>query len=231
MRLRNVRFPILLAAGILAAAGLLYFSQTRIGSELIQGAIGKRDVYRDAQVNSADVDKPGTAPVAVTAILQSSQFGALAKNPDFKNLLSSQQFQVLSRDQAFVNLLANSSFQVMASNAAFLQLVQSASFQQALSALKEQVNAGSQAQALNMSLRQDSNYQAVRDNVAFNVVLSNVNFAVLASNQAFVNLLASASFQSMVNNQAFVALVNQSQFQNALLQGSAANLALAARVD
>jgi prolyl oligopeptidase PreP (S9A serine peptidase family) len=230
MTARKLRFPLLIGGGVVAAAGLVYFSHSRITSQQSVGAIGQRDVYRDAQANSADVGTPGSAPVAVTAILQDKQFRSLAKNQAFQNLLGSQAFQVLTQDKAFVNLIATNAFQVMAANPVFVQLVTSVSFQQALNAAKEQVATSSQAQALSASMSQDSNYQALQNIAAFNGVLSSSNFAVLAGNPAFVNLVASAPFQSMVNNQAFVALVNESQFQNVLLQGSAANLAAAVQV-
>ncbi len=58
---------------------LMYFSSARVSSEKTQGAIGKRDVYRDSQVNTADIAAPGQAPVATTAILESSEFKSLAQ--------------------------------------------------------------------------------------------------------------------------------------------------------
>jgi len=69
---RKLRFPILIGAGVIAAGGLLYFSTARINSQHTLGAIGKRDVYRDAQVNASDVKAtPGTAPVATQVLLES----------------------------------------------------------------------------------------------------------------------------------------------------------------
>ena len=84
--LRKWRFPILIGSGLIAAGVLFYFSKTHVSSDKTQGAIGKRDVYRDAQVNSADVAAPGSAPVATQAILESSEFKALAKNQAFQEL-------------------------------------------------------------------------------------------------------------------------------------------------
>src|SRR5271154_362751 len=63
-RLRKWRFPVLIGSGIIAACGLVYFANGHIGTDKTQGAIGKRDVYRDSQVSSADVATPGSAPVA-----------------------------------------------------------------------------------------------------------------------------------------------------------------------
>src|SRR5215467_11892837 len=130
MSVRKLRFPLLIGGGVLAAAGLVYFSHSRVTSQQSVGAIGQREVYRDAQANSAGIGKPGAAPVAVAAILADKQFKSLAKNQAFQNLLASQAFQGLAQDKAFVNVLANSYFQSLASNPAFAQLVDSVSFQQ-----------------------------------------------------------------------------------------------------
>jgi hypothetical protein len=90
---RKLRFPILIGSGILAAAGLIYFANGRINSDKTQGAIGKRDVYRDGQVDAATVGAtPGAAPVAMQAILDSKEFKSLAKNQAFQELMASHEF-------------------------------------------------------------------------------------------------------------------------------------------
>src|ERR1700728_5513796 len=96
--LRKWRFPILIGSGLIAAGILFYFSNAHVSSDKTQGAIGQRDVYRDGQVNSADVATPGSAPVATTAILESSQFKSLAKNQAFQELMKDQSFARLSND-------------------------------------------------------------------------------------------------------------------------------------
>src|SRR5450631_687787 len=93
--LRKWRFPILIGTGIIAAGALIYFANGHISTDKTQGAIGQRDVYRDGQVNSADVATPGSSPVADQAILESSDFKELAKNPAFQQLLSDGSFQEL----------------------------------------------------------------------------------------------------------------------------------------
>src|SRR5277367_1928793 len=130
--LRKWRFPILIGSGLIAAGALVYFANGHIGADKTQGAIGKRDVYRDGQVASADVATPGTAPVATTAILESSEFKALAKNPAFQELVKNDAFNRLVRDSNFVGLLNSSEFRAMAQNARFSELVNSAIFQNAL---------------------------------------------------------------------------------------------------
>ena len=83
------------------------------------GAIGKREVYRDGQVASADVGTPGAAPVAVKAVLESGEFKALAKNPAFQEMIKSDTFAQLSINAAFVGLLADASFRSLAQTQAF----------------------------------------------------------------------------------------------------------------
>ncbi len=97
-KFRKWRFPILIGSGILAAAALIYFANGRVNSEKTQGAIGKRDVYRDGQVDAASVGAtPGTAPVAMQAILDSKEFKALAKNQAFQSLMASHEFQAVAK--------------------------------------------------------------------------------------------------------------------------------------
>ncbi len=65
--LRKYRFPFLIGGGVVAAGLLVYFSHSS-GLNQTQGAIGHRDVYRDSEVKSADVDTTGSAPVATKAL-------------------------------------------------------------------------------------------------------------------------------------------------------------------
>ena len=98
-KFRKWRFPILIGSGILTAAALIYFANGRVNSEKTQGAIGKRDVYRDGQVDAASVGAtPGTAPVAMQAILDSKEFKALAKNQAFQSLMASHEFQAAGEE-------------------------------------------------------------------------------------------------------------------------------------
>ena len=131
--LRKWRFPILIGGGLIAAGILFYFSSTHVSSDKTQGAIGKRDVYRDGQVASADVATPGSAPVATQAILASSEFKELAKNPAFQQLLHDSAFNELTqRNNAFVGLLALTEFRMAVRDLHFAGLVHSATFQLAL---------------------------------------------------------------------------------------------------
>src|ERR1700733_6593614 len=128
--LRKWRFPILIGSGLIAAGILFYFSTTHVGSDKTQGAIGKRDVYRDGQVNSADVATPGSAPVATQAILESSEFKALAKNQAFQELKSNSDFSALSSNVNFQAVMRNANFLMLARQQGFADLVHTQLFKQ-----------------------------------------------------------------------------------------------------
>ena len=217
--LRKWRFPILIGAGLIAAGTLFYVSNYRVNPENTQGAIGKREVYRDGQVASADVGTPGAAPVAVKAVLESGEFKALAKNPAFQEVLKSASFAHLSADPAFVSLLANGSFRSLAQNQAFAAMIQSSAVQ------GEGGGGGHGRTGLNFAgLEQNAQYSGLIHSAAFQELNSNRAFSQLVQQPAFVSLLVRDSFQRMMANSQFGLLASQASFQNALLSGNAANL-------
>ena len=159
---RKWRFTILIGGGVLAAAGLIYFANGRVNSEKTQGAIGNRDVYRDGKVDPATVGAtPGSAPVAMQAILDSKEFKELAKNQAFQSLVSSQGFQALGKNAGFVQLLSDGSFVQMAQNASFTQLLQNDHFRSALAASHNQ-SLNTQAHA-----QESHNQELARETRAF----------------------------------------------------------------
>jgi hypothetical protein len=141
--LRPWRFPILIGSGLIAAGILFYFANTHLSTDKTQGAIGKRDVYRDGQVNSADVAQPGTAPVATQAILESSEYKELAKNPAFQQLLQDNIFQKAISDRTFTKaleegrlnsyLLTHTQFGALSHNAELSRLSTDATFSKLVS--------------------------------------------------------------------------------------------------
>lgn len=78
--LRKWRLQILIGGGLMAAGALISPANAQDDPGQTHGGIGKRDVYRDAQVNSADVDTPGSAPVASQAIFQGNELKSPPKN-------------------------------------------------------------------------------------------------------------------------------------------------------
>jgi hypothetical protein len=164
--LRNWRFPILIGSGLIAAAGLVYFETAHVRTDKTQGAIGKRDVYRDGQVNSADVAKPGTAPVAVKAILESSEFKELAKNP------------------AFVTALQDGSLATALQSPLFVAALEERSASQDLNI------------RLTAALSANSQTAGLVNNVALNSLFREALFTRMASNMNFRSMVLSGSMQS-----------------------------------
>lgn len=220
MTLRKWRFPILIGGGLIAAAVLVYFSGVRIHSEKAQGAIGKRDVYRDGKVDSADVGQAGSAPVAIQAVLESSEFKALASNPAFQDLLKSDAFKRLATNELFMRLLHDSSFQELAKYQAFSEMAKS-------DLLRRAVASGQDLHEQDLrinDLLQRAQFREMVQSRAFHELLHNEAFAQMLNSRAFADLLSSASFQNMMRDGLFARLASQAAFQNALLQGNAANL-------
>jgi hypothetical protein len=207
--LRKWRFPILIGAGLLAAGLLVYFANTRVGSEKTQGAIGQRDVYRDGQVNSADVATPGSAPVATQAILNSGEYKELAKNAAFQELMKDGSFARLSKNEAFLQLISDRSFQELSRNQMFAELVRSESFQQALNENR-----------LNANMSQGLiKYQDLTRTEAFNRLSHNAAFLSLARNDSFARLLSANSFRLSMAQPAFMNLMAQPAFQGMVVNG------------
>jgi hypothetical protein len=229
--LRKWRFPILIGSGLIAAGALIYFSNGHISTEKTQGAIGQREVYRDSQVNSADVAQPGSSPVATQAILESSEFKALAKNASFQELMRDDQFTELYRQGALAKLMGTADFRALAQNAQFAAAFRSAPFQAALRthsdlfvALKSELKSDSHnAMSKADSHTLDSHTLGLADS-NLKMLLKNESFVALANSRLFDHLLSSAAFQANLRDRSFAELANRSDFQAAMMRGSSAEL-------
>ncbi len=209
----------MIGSGLIAAGVLVYFSNAHIGSDKTQGAIGQRDVYRDGQVASADVATPGSAPVANTAILESSEFKSLAKNPAFQELLKSDAFNGTHR-KAIADLMVRSDFQAAAQDVRFAALVRSDAFQTALRSHAD----------LYSALRNEAQFKALDSN-GLRMLLKNESFAQLAREASFQGLLASSALRESLKSEAFANLASHTEFQKALESGSAAQAMVHMRAD
>jgi hypothetical protein len=215
--LRKWRFPILIGSGLIAAGVLVYFSSNHISTDKTQGAIGKRDVYRDGQVNSSDVAQPGSAPVATQAILESSEFKSLAKDPAFQKLLADPAFENLSRQAGFVSLLSDLNFHEMVLRKDFTELVTSDLFARALA----QSNQQNIMHFLSSDLNVQRSYSELIHLSAFNNLLEHRTFRELAANSAFLGLLRSNELSRALTVRTFSDLTLRSEFGASLLSGSA----------
>jgi hypothetical protein len=215
--LRKWRFPILIGSGLIAAAALVYFSHGHIGTDKTQGAIGKRDVYRDAQVASADVATPGSAPVATAAVLQSSEFKELAKNPAFQQLVNDSDFNQLTHDAAFFGVLADENFRVLAQDPLFSKLLSSTFFQKELT---NNVRDGVNRDKIFESLHHDPEFVRFANSKPLKNLLENRAFAGLVPLRSFQDLVATNALRQTMSFPAFYGLIFRSDFQNALKDGS-----------
>jgi hypothetical protein len=193
---RRLRFPILIGGGIIAAGILVYFSHGYINQQKTQGAIGQRDVYRDGEVKAADVAAtPGSAPVAMKALLESKEFQALANNSDFQAMMSSSDFNKLLQS-GFLRLVVDASHQ-NASNQNFMLRLQ-------------------------QGLSSASSSRAAQD--GFNRLSSNASFNNLLRSQQFLTLASNPNLASMLSAGALQSSAAQAAVQNATANASA-NLA------
>ena len=203
--LRKWRFPVLIGSGLVAAGILVYFANSRVNSDKTQGAIGQRDVYRDSQVNSADVAAPGSAPVATEAILQSSEYKELAKNQAFQELMHDSNFADLARQNAFAQLAADLNFRNAMQDLRFAAMVNSLAFRNALSAHAD----------MSAALKNEAQFRAMDSN-GLRMLLKNEAFLRLAQEKSFQNLIASNALRENLRNQAFANLLARSDFQGML---------------
>jgi DNA-directed RNA polymerase subunit RPC12/RpoP len=220
----------LIAAVTLAAAGIWYLSRYSANprKEKIQGAIGQRIVERDTQVNEADVGvTPGTAPVAVRALLESKGFRKVARDQAFQALMSNEAFKALMSNESFRALMSNESFKALMSNESFKALMSNESFKALMS------NESFKALMSNESfkaLMSNEAFKALMSNQAFQALMSNQAFQALMSNQAFQGLLSNQSFQSLLGNQAFQGLLSNQAFQSMMsMQNAMSYLSSAAQ--
>ena len=92
-------------AGAALATLLVYFSifWPPVPRSWVQGAIGKRDVYRQDKLTDKDIGVAGTATVTVDDIRkfqESPEFKSLAGNAQFNELVADPRFQKIVQDAA-----------------------------------------------------------------------------------------------------------------------------------
>ncbi len=242
---RKLKIGILVGGGVLAAAAVVYFGNLWPLSRGTEGAIGQRQLYRNGNVQAADVAvAPGTSPVAMRAYLQSKEFrekatkigvpsetvqkitalalqdaafSLMLSNTSFQNLLSNASFQNLLSNASFQNLLSNASFQNLLSNASFQALLSNASFQAALNNQVQLNSVNLQSQLNSVGFQSTLNNTGVTN---LQTLLSNASFQALLSNTSFQALLSNASFQSLLSNAGFQNLLSNASFQNLLSNAS-----------
>src|SRR5215510_154707 len=116
---------IFIAGGLVVAVLVIVFSffWPPASVEQTQGAIGKRDVYRDQAPATAQSAPTTDADIAkqteeFNKLMAIGQFKSTLSNPRFKNLASNPDFVKLMANANFIQLIANKSFAQAASSGA-----------------------------------------------------------------------------------------------------------------
>src|ERR1017187_6634524 len=167
-------------AGAALATLLVYFSifWPPVPRGWVQGAIGKRDVYRQDKLTDKDIGVTGTATVTVDDIRkfqQSPEFKSLAGNAQFNQLVANAQFQKSVQDAAFAR-------QNLAQHAQFQQLLNNAQFQQ---------------------LRNNAQFSALMAMPGFNASLLNSQVVQLAAQSQLSSLVGNAALQQLMGPKPF----------------------------
>ena len=174
-------------AGAALATLLVYFSifWPPVPRGWVQGAIGKRDVYRQDKLTDKDIGVAGTVKVTVDDIRkfqQSPEFKALAGNAQFNQLVADPRFQKIVQEAASkkIQLLA-----LCAPHCQICNLVAQTQLQT------------SQLQEL---LKSEPKFRQFQNNTHFSAVYTMSGFEAMMSNSQFVKLAAQSQLSSLVGN-------------------------------
>ena len=226
------KYPVLIGSGIVLAALILSLSPLAppVLKDYVQGAIGKRDVYRDSSSTStsgaADVSASNAQFAQIYAM---GQFRSLANNADFQALLNSADFQSMITQQGFQQMLGNGQFQQLMMQAAATGSTRQQSG--ATGALVGSHDTGSAATAGHVlasngtgsaatgarleSSKLESQVTALATQMNLGNVATNAHFLALVQDKNFEALVQSADFRALVQNQAFQAAAATQNFANA----------------
>jgi hypothetical protein len=179
-------------AGAALATLLVYVSifWPPVPRSWVQGAIGKRDVYRQDKLTDKDIGVAGTAPVTVDDIRkfqQSPEFKSLAGNAQFNQLVANPQFRKIVQDAASMKIQLSNACAPMCPNALPLQnLGQNAQFQQLLNLAQ---------------------FQQLQNNAQFFAMTAMPGFQASVLNSQFVQLAAQSQLSSLLGNAAMQQLI------------------------
>jgi hypothetical protein len=209
----------LAVVGVALATLLVYWSifWPPVPRNWVQGAIGKRDVYRQAQMTDKDIGVAGTTKVTVDDVrkfLQSPEFQSLSHNAQFNQLVANAQFQHFFQHGASI-VFANQA-QVAQNQAQVAQNQVHEMMNQAQLAQNQAQIAQNQAQlAQNQSQVVQSSQANLSQNAQFQQLMNTAQFSQLQNNAQFIVVLAMPGFQAMMmNSSQFTQLASQSQLSN-----------------
>ena len=174
-------------AGAALATLLVYVSifWPPVPRSRVQGAIGKREVYRQEKLTDKDIGVAGTATVTVDDIRkfqQSPEFKSLAGNAQFNQLVANAQFQKSVEDAASMKIQFSHACTPMCPGILAAQnQAQIAQFQQLLN---------------------NAQFQQFRNNAQFSALMAMPGFQASLLNSQFVHLAAQSQLSNLVGNAA-----------------------------
>jgi hypothetical protein len=179
-------------AGAALATLLVYVSVfwPPVPRSWVQGAIGKRDVYRQDKLTDKDIGVAGTATVTVDDIRkfqQSPEFKSLAGNAQFNELVANPQFRKIVQDAASMKIQLSNACAPVCVNALPLQ------------------NLGQNAQV--QQLLKNSQFQGLGNNMQFLALTAMPGFQASVLNSQFVQLAAQSQLSSLLGNAALLQIV------------------------
>ena len=175
-------------AGAALATLLVYVSVfwPPVPRSWVQGAIGKRDVYRQDKLTDKDIGVAGTVKVTVDDMRnfqQSREFKSLAGNAQFNQLVANPQFQKIVQDAAArtsqLSLLCMPHCE--ASNLVTQNLAQNPEVQRLLNSAQ---------------------FQGLLNNAQFSALTAMPGFQASILNSQFVQLAAQSQLSNLVGNAA-----------------------------
>src|ERR1035437_1529893 len=174
-------------AGAALATLLVYVSiyWPPVPQSWVQGAIGKRDVYRQDKLTDKDIGVAGTATVTVDDIRkfqESPEFKSLAGNAQFNELVANAEFQKIVQDAASMKIQLSNACTPVCPNALPLQ------------------NLGQNAQV--QQLLKNAQFQGLRNNTNFLALTAMPGFQASVLNSQFVQLAAQSQLSNLVGNAA-----------------------------
>ena len=179
-------------AGAALATLLVYVSifWPPVPRSWVQGAIGKRDVYRQEKLTDKDIGVAGTATVTVDDIRkfqESPEFKSLAGNAQFNELVADPRFQKIVQDAASMKIQLSNACTPVCPNALPLQ------------------NLGQNAQV--QQLLNNAQFQGLRNNAQFSALAAMPGFQASVLNSQFVQLAAQSQLSSLLGNAALLQIM------------------------
>ena len=186
-------------AGAALATLLVYFSifWPPVPRGWVQGAIGKRDVYRQDKLTDKDIGVAGTVKVTVDDIrnfLQSPEFKSLAGNAQFNQLVADPRFQKIVQDAASKNIQLAVRCAPACANALPVQnLAQNPEVQRLLNSAQ---------------------FEHLKNDPQLSKIFTMASFGVMMTNSRFQNLAAQSQLSSLLGHAALERIMTVKPFRN-----------------